>query len=148
MCNVMVAGFEIEIKSLLGSKENASALKERFLAVFPQAKLTSRNNQLNHYFEGGDLVKLREKFADRVPADHKEAFENILRVGKKHSVRTRQLDETVILVTKASIDDTTSSNGISRMECEVTFPGLTLDQLDQLLLEAGFTYQAKWSRER
>jgi predicted adenylyl cyclase CyaB len=148
MQQIMAAGFEIEIKSLLGSKENASALKERFFASFPHAKLTSKNNQLNHYFEGGDLVKLREKFRDRIPADHKEAFENILRVGKKHSVRTRQLDATVILVIKASIDDTTSSNGISRMECEVAFPDLTLDELDQLLLEADFTYQAKWSRER
>lgn len=144
----MAAGFEIEIKSLLGSKENADALKERFFVLFPQAKLMSKNNQLNHYFEGGDIVKFREKFAERIPADHKEVFENILRVGKNHSVRTRQLDKTVILVIKASIDDMTSSNGISRMECEVIFPELTLDQLDRLLLEAGFTYQAKWSRER
>jgi len=144
----MAAGFEIEIKSLLGSKENASTLIERLFALFPQAKLVSKNNQLNHYFTGGDFVKLREKFTEHIPADHKEAFENILRVGKKHSVRTRQLDETVILVIKASIDDTTSANGISRMECEVAFPELTLDALDQLLLEAGFTYQAKWSRER
>lgn len=144
----MAAGFEIEIKSLLGSKENASALKERFSALFPQAKLVSKNSQLNHYFEGGDFAKLQEKFAERIPADQKDAFENILRVGKKHSVRTRQMDEAVILVVKASIDDTTSSNGISRMECEVTFPYLSLDALDQLLLEVGFTYQAKWSRER
>lgn len=144
----MAASFEIEIKSLLGSKENADALKERFFVLFPQAKLVSKNNQLNHYFEGGDIAKLREKFRERIVADHKEVFENILRVGKNHSVRTRQLDKTVILVIKASIDDTTSSNGISRMECEVIFPELTLDQLDQLLLEAGFTYQAKWSRER
>ncbi|MDP3957048.1 MAG: hypothetical protein Q8Q10_00910 [bacterium] len=144
----MAAGFEIEIKSLLGSKENADTLKERFVVLFPQARLTSKNKQLNHYFEGGDFVKLQEKFIGCVPIDHKEAFENILRVGKNHSVRTRQLDETVILVIKASIDDTTSSNGISRMECEVTFPEFTLDELDRLLLEADFSYQAKWSRER
>ena len=25
---------------------------------------------------------------------------------------------------------------------------MTIDQLDQILLEAGFTYQSKWSRER
>lgn len=144
----MAAGFEIEIKSLLGSKGNADALKERFFVLFPQAKLTSKNSQLNHYFEGGDIVKLREKFSERIPVDHKDAFENILRVGKNHSVRTRKQDDAVILVIKASIDDTTSSNGISRMECEVAFPRLTLDQLDRLLLEADFTYQAKWSRER
>lgn len=144
----MAAGFEIEIKSLLGSEENASALRERFIALFPQARLASKNKQLNHYFQGGDLVKLREKFVERIPADHKESFENILRVGKNHSVRTRQLDESVILVIKASIDDTTSSNGISRMECEVTLSDMTLDELDQLLLEADFVYQAKWSRER
>ena len=144
----MAAGFEIEIKSLLGNKENADALRERLSQQFPAIRLTSKNRQLNHYFQGGDFSKLREKLGTRIPADHKEAFENILSKGKNHSVRTRQLDSSVILVIKASIDDTTSSNGISRMEFEVTFPNLALEALDQILLDADFTYQAKWSRER
>ena len=34
------------------------------------------------------------------------------------------------------------------MEYEITFPNLTLDQLDQILLDSDFQYQAKWSRKR
>jgi predicted adenylyl cyclase CyaB len=77
------------------------------------------------------LVKLRDLFTK----------------GKEFSVRTRDKDGTVLLVVKASVDDTTSSNGVTRMEFEERVP-LTLDELDQTLLDAGFTYQAKWSRER
>ena len=48
---------------------------------------------------------------------------------------------------KASIDDTTSSNGISRMEFESEVD-MTLDELDKILLDSDFEYQAKWSRQR
>ena len=45
------------------------------------------------------------------------------------------------------MDDTTSENGIARMEFEEKMP-MTLEKLDSLVLSSGFTYQAKWSRER
>jgi adenylate cyclase class IV len=51
-------------------------------------------------------------------------------------------------VVKASVDDTTSENGTARLEFEAVIPNLTLDQLDKQVLDSGFTYQAKWSRER
>ncbi|MDZ4226447.1 MAG: CYTH domain-containing protein, partial [Patescibacteria group bacterium] len=63
------------------------------------------------------------------------------------SVRTRNKDGTVYLVVKASVGDDTSANGVARMEFEERVD-LTLEQLDRLLLKAGFRYQAKWSRER
>ncbi len=52
------------------------------------------------------------------------------------------------MVIKASIDDTTSSNGTARLEFENIFTTLTIDELDAKILECGFEYQAKWSRER
>jgi adenylate cyclase class IV len=48
---------------------------------------------------------------------------------------------------KASIDEGTSANTVKRMEFEEPV-AITLEDLDALLLTAGFTYQAKWSRER
>jgi predicted adenylyl cyclase CyaB len=51
-------------------------------------------------------------------------------------------------VVKASIDDTTSSNGTARIEFEAELSTLSLDALDKLLLDAGCSYQAKWSRDR
>ena len=52
------------------------------------------------------------------------------------------------IVMKASIGDDSSSNGIMRMEIEATVPGFTLDALDEEVLKAGYSYQAKWSRTR
>lgn len=139
--------FEIEIKSLLGSKEKADTLREKIKSVFPNTQLKSQNSQLNHYFIGGDLDKLSQSITKHLPTDKHKNFKKILTEGKNHSVRTRKLDGTVILVVKASIDDTTSSNGISRMEFESPV-SISLDELDQLLLDANFSCQAKWSRER
>ena len=138
---------EIEIKSLLGSKEKADELKEKLKSTFPDIKLKSENKQLNHYFMEGDMDALYKNMVEHLPDDTHNNFKKILAEGKKHSVRTRKLDASVILVVKASIDDTTSSNGISRMEFESEVD-MTLDELDKILLDSGFEYQAKWSRQR
>ena len=76
-----------------------------------------------------------------------DKLKKIATEGENRSVRTRQLNNTVILVVKASIDNTTSSNGISRMEFEAVVD-MTLDELDQILIDSEFEYQAKWSRKR
>ena len=139
--------FEIEIKSLLGSKEKADELKEKLKELDPNLKLSSQNKQLNHYFIDGDTDVLYERMVKHLPPDTHKDLKKILTEGENHSIRSRQLNGVVILVVKASIDDSTSSNGISRMEfeSEVSMP---LDDLDKILLESGFSYQAKWSRER
>jgi len=138
---------EIEIKSLLGSKEKADTLREKIKNLFPNTQLKAQNSQLNHYFVGGDLDKLLQSIIKHLPTDKHKNLKKILTEGENHSVRTRKLDDTVILVIKVSIDNTTSSNGISRMEFESSVD-MSLDELDQLLLNADFSYQAKWSRER
>jgi len=139
--------FEVEVKSLLGSEENAEVLRERMKHVDPATALTSRNKQLNHYFSGANHGAIVEKIKPYVAADVLAKLRDLFTKGKEFSVRTRDKDGAVLLVVKASVDDTTSSNGVTRMEFEERVP-LTLDELDQLLLDAGFTYQAKWSRER
>lgn len=138
---------EIEIKSLLGSKEKADELKEKLKSTFPDVKLKSQNKQLNHYFTEGDMDMLYKNMVEHLPNNTHKNFKKILTEGKDHSVRTRKLDDFVILVIKASIDDTTSSNGISRMEFESEVE-MTLGELDKILLDSGFEYQAKWSRQR
>lgn len=115
--------------------------------VDPNSKLVSRNKQLNHYFMGGDLQKLANAVVTHVSADVLEKLKDIASRGKEFSIRTRDKDGAVFLVVKASVGDDTSSNGVARMEFEEKV-GLSLDDLDQLLMDAGFQYQAKWSRER
>ena len=140
--------YEIEIKTLLGSDENAQKMREKLATL--GAQKTGSNSQLNHYFEGGDFILVRnalmEKLTDEKNAELLSATEN----GTNHSVRTRKQDDKVIFVIKYSLEeasDLRSVHGISRMEFEWV-SDMTLEDLDQVLLDAGFTYQSKWSRVR
>ena len=142
--------FEVEVKSLLGSEENAQMLRERMKLIDPATHLTSRNKQLNHYFTGSSMQKLAEILASYLSPETLAKFTDMVENGKDFSVRTRQTykeEDTVLLVVKASMGDDSSSNGVARMEFEEQV-ALSLDALDELLLSAGFRYQAKWSRER
>jgi len=142
-----MARYEIEIKSLLGALEHAEALKERMRAADPSCAVTAQNSQLNHYFEGGDVEELVRMCRDLFDIEKQETLDVMVARGKNFSVRTREKDGEVFLVLKASIDDTSSANGIARLEFEEGVP-LTLADLDQKVLDAGFRYQAKWSRDR
>jgi adenylate cyclase class IV len=139
--------YEIEIKSLLGSRENALALRARMAALDPGHELTGSSKQLNHYFLPGNMDVLHENVAPLFGVDEQERLRRIITEGKGFSIRTRETDDQVLFVIKASIDDHTSDNGVARIEFESPVP-LTLTELDQALLDAGLAYQAKWSRER
>ena len=142
-----MAHFEIEVKSLLGEKERAEALKQKMQELDPACTQISTNSQLNHYFEGGDIKKLYEKVEYLYKGEDHAKFQELAEHGTNCSVRTRQRDDEVLLVVKASIDGGESSNGVQRMEFEEPV-AISLDELDALVQEAGYTYQAKWSRQR
>lgn len=142
-----MANFEVEIKSLLGSPERAEALRRRMHELDQNTALTSTNKQLNHYFIGGTLSALVEEVASLLNDSARSQLEYLAQTATDFSVRTREKDGTVLLVVKASVDNTTSANGISRLEFEEEVAA-SLDELDQRVLAAGFEYQAKWSRER
>ena len=139
--------FEVEVKSLLGAKEKAEALKERMKTLDPGVTLISQNKQLNHYFEGGNIKQLFETTKHLFGDEQLKKFETIVTYGSDFSVRTRQKDEEVLLVVKASVDEGTSANTVLRMEFEESVT-VTLLELDQKVLGSGYKYQAKWSRER
>ncbi|HEY5383070.1 MAG TPA: CYTH domain-containing protein [Candidatus Paceibacterota bacterium] len=139
--------YEVEVKSLLGSEEAAEVLRARMRQVDPATALVSQSKQLNHYFTGGDMQKLAESVAPHLAPELLAKLKDISARGKDFSIRTREKDGAVLLVVKASVGDDSSSNGVARMEFEEGVD-MTLDELDELLLGAGFRYQAKWSRER
>lgn len=139
--------FEIEIKSLLGEPTAAEALKRKMCELDPNCHLVSQNKQLNHYFEGGDMEELVKSASLHLNDEQLKKLSHIVDVGKSFSIRTRQKDDQVLLVVKASVDDGSSDNTVSRLEFEEPVD-LSLESLDELLLNAGFKYQAKWSRER
>ncbi len=139
--------YEIEIKSLLGSKEKADALREAMCKLDPGTSCVARNKQLNHYFVGGDIRELESAVSRFLSLEAREKLEAIAEKGKDFSVRTRDKDGAVYLVVKASVGDDSSANGVSRMEFEEPV-SLAFDELDAEVLKSGFEYQAKWSRER
>jgi len=139
------ASYEIEIKSLLGSREGADRLLAAMKAADPSFKKTGEGKQLNHYFEGnGDWKQVAMALADE---NDRNAFLELALKAKDFSLRTRDADGKVLLVLKAAIDDTTSANGTARREFEKPV-NATIEQLDEIIMKAGFTCQAKWSRER
>ena len=50
--------YEVEVKSLLGSEENAEMLRKKMQEIDSATHLTSKNKQLNHYFIGGSMDAL------------------------------------------------------------------------------------------
>ncbi len=142
-----MAHFEIEIKSLLGEKEHADALKARMCELDPACACVSTNKQLNHYFKNGDIKKLYEATKHLMTEETQKKFLMIAEKGTNFSIRSRQRNDEVLLVVKASVDEGSSANTVSRLEFEEPIL-LTLDELDTLVLQAGFEYEAKWSRER
>lgn len=141
--------YEIEIKSLLGGEEKANDLRRKIEEHPLSFSLASKNKQINHYFNFmGELgERVPEGIINHFLDTQQKAFDQIIQKGKSFSVRTRQINEKIIFVIKASLDDQTSSNGISRAEFEAEIP-VTLSEIDQFLLDAGFDYLSKWSRER
>src|SRR3989338_6755695 len=147
LLNIMSNSYEIEVKSLLGSKENCDKLKSLLQSKKPETKLVAKSKQLNHYFIGGDIKNLYKVLSPFVSKEQQTSFKHIIDEGNNPSVRTRQTDGKVIFVIKASIGSSTSSNGVERIEFE-SIMFMTLDELDKKIIESGYEYQAKWSRER
>lgn len=138
---------EVEIKTLLGSFEAAESLLQKLKQTDKNLTFKSENKQLNHYFVDGKLTLLYEKVSSLLKEEDKSTFKRLINNVKNYSVRTRKADDIVLFIVKATVDDTTSENGTARIEFEVPVD-VSIDELDQRILDAGFVYQAKWSRER
>lgn len=144
--------YEVEIKSLLGDAERAENVRRAMKTVDAACELLSKNKQLNHYFEIDNFFKhplqsLISVMREHLSPESMAKLEDIVSRASKFSLRSRDKDGEVLLVVKAAVDDTTSENGIARIEFEERFPQ-SLDYLDELIVTNGFRYQAKWSRER
>jgi len=140
--------YEVEIKSLLGHKKHAKRLKKN-LSKLPQGLTPhKKSSQLNHYFIDGNLKKLVTRVSHYLTTKERKKLISLSQQVTDFSVRTRKENSTVSFVVKASVDDTTSSNGVTRIEFSAEIPKLSIDQLDSLILQSGFRYQAKWSRDR
>ena len=155
--------YEVEVKALLGSEKRAEEVRKAMRKADASCTLVSKNRQLNHYFDGGQLDALEKAISSQLSKDARLRFHDIAEKAKEFSVRTRRFDRLtagekdpstmlgasgeVLLVVKASVGDDSSANGISRIEFEEKV-SVSLDALDKMILGCGFKYQAKWSRGR
>ena len=139
--------YEVEVKSLLGSKERAEEVRKAMRKADPGCALISRNKQLNHYFVDGSLKTLVAKISPHLLPELAAKLRNLAGRASEFSIRSRQKDDAVLLVLKVSVGDDSSANGISRIEFEEKI-SVSLDTIDKIILASGFKYQAKWSRER
>lgn len=140
--------YEIEIKVLLGD----DIAKEKFMNAvevnFPAYAHSYSESQKNHYFEWGSLLHLLGMFREYISQEEASSLHTLIQEAKSFSVRTRGTKNETILVVKATTNAETSSNGTARIEWEVDLAPMTLDEMDAIVLQAGFSYQAKWSRDR
>ena len=120
--------YEIEITSLLGSKEKADELVNKMRQQDPNLKILGSYKQLNHYFVGGNLKSLFDKVQSFLDDESKKRLKDLSVRAKDFSVRTREADGKVILVVKATVDDTTSNNGTARLEWEASPSSLLLSK--------------------
>jgi hypothetical protein len=143
---IVFNSIEVEIKSWLKSEFNAIELQKKLTRS--GWILNKTNSQLNHYFVGDNFFDLKAIEKDYfVSPDAIEKLNDILKIGSNFSLRTRKKNDKSFLIIKVSTDNTSSSNGITRLEFEEEV-SIDLLVLDEILLDFGFVYQAKWSRFR
>lgn len=137
--------YEIEIRSLLQKEDELESLRKRILEN--NGQLTKEQHHLNHYFIVKDISHFKDVLLPLLHEDHHEEFKNVLDIGKDFSIRTKQSNDDVLIVVKASLDEGTSTHAITRAEFEKELE-ISLEELDQIMIDAGFSYQSKWSRNR
>lgn len=139
--------YEIEIKTLLGSKQNSDALLAAATQHDPKTTLVSEQKQLNHYYHSGNLADLAKSTAEYLTPEQLAVLNDIATRATSINVRTRQKNDTVLLIAKGSLDKTSAVHSHHRMEFEAPVP-LTINELDELVLQSGWQLQAKWQADR
>lgn len=141
--------YEVEVKVLLWSQKNAESLIHNMKSQYADVVQFAESKQLNYYFlRDWDFEKLFDSISKLVEVDEIERLRHIMFAWKGHSIRARQSNDDISFVVKAVADDTSAENGIARVEFDSKIDGISLDQLDKIILDSGFSHQSKWSRYR
>lgn len=139
--------YEVEAKALLGSAENTERVYAQLCARDPALRLLGESTQVNHYFIGRSPRAFAEALAPALVPEVRERLREIAEGATDASLRTRADETGASVVAKIAVGDGDSVHGVSRIEFHE--PALLpIEELDRLLLAAGFSYQSKWSRKR
>ncbi len=141
--------FEVEVKTLLGSRAAAEAFVAKLQDSAGSPKESARSNQLNHYFDAaGDREQVAVAVTPFLNATDLAAFQQILGQAKSYALRTRDADGNVLLVIKAAKGDGDDQHALERLEGEYETTAPDIDTLDEAIRSAGYDFLSKWSRER
>jgi adenylate cyclase class IV len=137
---------ELELKALTNDAEK---LKQKIETTYDKSQYQKNySEQLNHYFKGDSkslgYLLTKSFLMEGISSDEFNSLISAIKLA----VRTRwDSNQGTLLIFKYSIIDENAENGTIRKELEKSYSG-TLKELDSILLQAGFTYQSKWSRNR
>lgn len=141
--------FEVEVKTLLGSKDAAEGFVAKLRRADAKCKEAARSNQLNHYFDSdGDTDKVTDAVSGFLSDGDLAAFKQILGQAKSYALRTRDADGRILLVIKAAKGDGDDQHALERLEGEYETTAPDIDTLDEAIRTAGYGFLSKWSRER
>lgn len=141
--------FEVEVKTLLGSREAAAAFVTKLQDSAGSLKELARSNQLNHYFDSnGDREQVAAAVTPFLTATDLAAFRQILGQATSFALRTRDADGKILLVIKAAKGDGDDQHALERLEGEYPTTAPDIDTLDEAIRSAGYDFLSKWSRER
>lgn len=139
--------YEVEARALLGSEAAVVHLKKEMADCVPPCIFKGRELQKTHYFEGGDITVLPHVFATLLTKNQNKELARIAQDAHNWTVRTREGHRDITLIIKTASDGVDIMHGSVRREFEGNI-ALSLEDLDEVLLGAGFKYQSKWSRTR
>lgn len=139
--------YEIEVKALLGSQEKVDALLDALQKSDKHFVQFDAQKQLNHYFKGGSIQKIIAQLGTFFSSQQRRILEAIATDATSFSVRTREKNDITFLVVKGALDSASADHSHRRIEFEEQID-LPIEELDALLLKAGFELEAKWSADR
>ncbi len=141
--------YEIELKVLLGSTTDRDRFMTNARAKFPDLAQTLDEAQLNHYFTGDVSTRIADAFVEKISTERLGELRSIIEKGSDFSIRSRFIaPDRTILVFKVSMGHGSAVHGAIREEWEEELPGMSINELDALLLSTGLIYLSKWSRKR
>jgi adenylate cyclase class IV len=141
--------YEIELKVLLGSTADREKFMTNARAKFPDMKQTLDESQLNHYFTGEVSTKIADAFEGKISPERLTELRSLIEKGSDFSIRSRFIaPDRTILVFKVAMGHGSAVHGGIREEWEETLPGMSIEELDTIMLGCGLKYLSKWSRKR
>jgi len=138
--------YEVEIKCLVEDANKAIGLPAAIRSLGYTLEQTAQYEQLNDYYIDGNIEKLVKKLEKLLKATERKQLKDIAENNTTFSVRGRQNNDKVVFQLKATKGED-ANHAAQRAEFEATLK-VSLDELKDVIISAGFKIQARWEAYR